>query len=84
MMTFETFRKGVNMTKTSNEETILKTIKRGPRKGLTAAQIAERAKLKESSTRTILWSLSQAGAVARVGAVNTGSAGRPSYLYVVA
>lgn len=71
------------MSKTSNSEAILKTLKRGPKKGLTAATIAERAGLKLSSTRTTLWDLRQTGAVDRIGATETGSVGRPSYLYVV-
>lgn len=69
---------------TKNAETILKTLKRGPKKGLTAATIAERAGLKLSSTRTTLWDLAQTGAVSKVGKTETGTVGRPSYLYVIA
>lgn len=68
---------------TKNSEAILKTLKRGPKKGLTAATIAERAGLKLSSTRTTLWDLAQSGAVAKVGSTGQGTVGRPSYLYVI-
>lgn len=70
---------------TKNSEAILKTLKRGPRKGLTAQHIAERAGLKLSSTRTELWSLRQDGTVTLAGTSKTTStAGRPAYLYVIA
>lgn len=70
-------------SKTRNSDAILKTLKRGPKKGLTSAQIAERAGLKASSTRTTLWDLAQSGAVSKVGAATTGTVGRPAYLYVI-
>lgn len=72
------------MSKTTNSDAILKVLKRGPRKGLTAAQIAERAGLNLNSTRTTLLSLKSEGSVSAVGATETGSVGRPSYLYVIA
>lgn len=72
------------MSKTANSEAILKALKRGPKKGLTAAQIAERAGLNLNSTRTALWSLKEIGAVEAVGYEQTGTVGRPSYLYVIA
>lgn len=68
---------------TKNTEAILKALKRGPKKGLTAATIAERAGLKLSSTRTTLWDLAQVGTVKKVGQTETGTVGRPSYLYVI-
>lgn len=72
------------MSKTANSDAILKVLKRGPKKGLTAAQIAERAGLNLNSTRTALWGLKADGSVTAAGKTETGTVGRPSYLYVIA
>lgn len=72
------------MSKTTNSDAILKVLKRGPKKGLTAAQIAERASLNLNSTRTTLLGLRADGSVAVTAKEDTGTVGRPSYLYVIA
>ena len=73
------------MSKTTTvDQAILKALKRAPKKGLTAAQIAERAGLKVTSTRTTLSLLVSSKAVNRIGATAPDGAGRPGYLYVIA
>lgn len=68
---------------TTNTETILKALK-GRKRGLTAAQIADKTGLKASSTRTALYELNASGAVSRIGSQKADGRGRPAYLYVTA
>jgi predicted ArsR family transcriptional regulator len=62
---------------------ILTVLKRGPKRGLTAATIADRANLPVNTTRTTLYELSRAGSVSTLGREST-SFGRPANLYAVA
>lgn len=71
------------MQKTANSDAILKVLKRGPKRGLTAAEIADRAGLNLNSTRTALWGLKADGSVSAAGKTETGEVGRPSYLYAI-
>ncbi len=61
---------------------ILALLKRGPRLGLTAVEIADRAELNISTTRTVLWALQQTGDV--VGNPLESTGGRPANRYVLA
>jgi predicted ArsR family transcriptional regulator len=70
-------------TKTA-PEAILSVLKRGPRKGLTAVVIAERASTNLNTTRTTLGQLRDAGSVQIVDTDSTGLRGRPANLYIVA
>jgi predicted ArsR family transcriptional regulator len=70
-------------TKTA-PEAILSVLKRGPRKGLTAVVIAERASTNLNTTRTTLGQLRDAGSVSIVDTDSTGLRGRPANLYIVA
>lgn len=67
----------------TNTEKILKSLK-GRKRGVTAAEIAAKTGLKESSTRTALYELTAASEVQRIGAQKTEGRGRPAYLYVAA
>ena len=69
-------------TKTA-PEAIISVLKRGPKKGLTATTIAERAGLNLNTTRTTLYQLAASGQVAMIGR-ETPSFGRPSNLYTLA
>lgn len=71
------------ITKTA-PEAILSVLKRGPRKGLTAVVIAERASTNLNTTRTTLGQLREAGSVSIVDTDSTGLRGRPANLYIVA
>lgn len=68
---------------TTNADRILKVLK-GRARGLTAVQIADKAGLKASSTRTALYELNAVGTVTRIGAQKAEGRGRPAYLYVTA
>jgi DNA-binding IclR family transcriptional regulator len=65
-------------------EAILSVLKRGPKRGLTAALIAERTGFNLSTTRTTLYSLASSGDVSVIGTTETGSRGRPANLYALA
>lgn len=69
----------------TNTDKILKTLSyKYAKGGLTASEIAAKAGLKTSSTRTTLYELRSAGTVSRVGTTAaSGRRGRPSYLYVL-
>lgn len=69
-------------TKTA-PEAILTVLRRGPKRGLTATAIAERADLNLNTTRTSLYFLASEGKVAVVG-TETPSFGRPANLYAYA
>lgn len=62
---------------------ILSTLKRGPKKGLTAAQIAERTGFSLNSIRSALSAFQRENAVTVVGTLKAGT-GRPSNLYTIA
>jgi predicted ArsR family transcriptional regulator len=69
-------------TKTASEA-IISVLKRGPKRGLTAAAIAERAGLNLNTARTTLYQLVATGNVANIGR-ETPSFGRPANLYALA
>lgn len=60
---------------------IVSVLKKGPRKGLTAAEIAARGELNINSTRTTLGLLVDFGSVAVVGTAPVVGFGRPSNRY---
>lgn len=60
--------------------TITKALKRAPKKGLTAEQIAEKTNLKLNSVRPALWQLKKDGVVEVVGTLPA-TFGRPANLY---
>lgn len=64
-------------------EAILSTLRRGPRRGLTAATIADRAGLNLNTTRSTLYSLTSDATVTQIGR-ETPSFGRPANLYRIA
>lgn len=70
-------------TTTTAPEAIIKTLRRGPKKGLTAATIADRAGLNINTTRTTLGTLVAQSTVAHIGR-ETPSFGRPANLYRLA
>lgn len=59
-------------------EAILGTLKRGPKRGLTAAQIAERVGLPYT---TVSRTLSELSGVTVLGTLQTGQRGRPANIY---
>ena len=65
-------------------EAVLKTIKRGPKKGLTAEQVSERTGVKLSTVRAYLQALKADGYVSVVGTIQTKRPGRPALRYVAA
>jgi predicted ArsR family transcriptional regulator len=71
-------------TRKTATDRVLSTLKRGPKRGLTAALIAERADLNLSTARTILWQLVKDGEATVVSKVETGERGRPANLYAAA
>lgn len=71
------------MTKRTASDRIISVLRRGPQKGLTAATIADRAKLNLNTTRTTLGTLVMESAVAIIGR-ETPSFGRPANLYRIA
>lgn len=71
-------------TRKTATDRVISTLKRGPKRGLSAALIAERAELNLSTTRTVLWQLVKDGNAAVVSKVETGERGRPANLYAAA
>lgn len=67
----------------SASDAVLRVLKRGPKKGLTAATISTRADIVLSTTRSTLYGLAGSGAVTVIGR-ETPSFGRPANLYVAA
>jgi predicted ArsR family transcriptional regulator len=65
-------------------EAILSALKRGPRRGLAATVIAERAGTNLNTTRTTLGQLRADGLVEVADTDSTGLRGRPANLYIVA
>ena len=65
-------------------ERILSVLRRGPKRGLTAETIAERAGLNLNTTRTVLWSLTSSESVVTVGTTSPTGSGRPANLYALA
>lgn len=62
-------------------DTIMRVLKRGPKKGLTAETIADRAGTKLTSTRTILSALAGQGVITVVGTEKRTR--RPANLYAI-
>lgn len=71
------------MARTSASAIILALLKRGPKRGLTAADISSRAELNLNTTRTVLWALAQAGDVTVVS-TDAPPIGRPANRYAPA
>ena len=61
---------------------ILAVLKRGPQRGLTAAEIATRGDLNLNTTRTVIWALREQGNVAAVEPL-AGERGRPANRYIL-
>lgn len=70
-------------TSRTSRERIESVLRRGPRRGLVAEVIAERAGTTLGTTRTILSTLQVEGLVTQVGRENRGF-GRPANLYALA
>lgn len=70
-------------TTTTAPEAIIKTLRRGPKRGLTAAVISDRASINLNTARTTLGTLVSQGSVTLVGR-ETPSFGRPANLYRLA
>jgi len=64
-------------------EAIIATLKRAPKRGLTATAISERAGINLNTVRTTIYALASSGQVTRVGR-ETPSFGRPANLYRLA
>lgn len=76
--------KEIAATRKTATDRVFSTLKRGPKRGLSAATIAERAGLNLSTTRTVLWQLAKDGDAVVVSTVETGERGRPANLYAAA
>jgi len=73
------------MAKTiTKSEAILKAVKRGPKKGLTAEAIADRTGVSLNTTRAYLTAFKAEGYITVAGTVTTGKRGRPALRYVAA
>lgn len=70
-------------TKRAASDRILSILRRGPKRGLTAVEIAERAELNLNTTRTVVWALAQAGDVVTVSTTES-TGGRPANRYALA
>lgn len=70
------------MKKTASDR-ILTALRKGPRRGLTAAEISNRTELPLNTVRSTLYSLATAGTVSKLGTLQTGTAGRPSNIYTL-
>jgi DNA-binding IclR family transcriptional regulator len=70
-------------TQRTSRDRVLSVLRRGPKKGLAAESIAERAGTSLGTTRTLLSTLQVEGVVRRVGTENRGF-GRPANLYALA
>lgn len=64
-------------------EAIITVLKRGPKRGLTAVAIADRAGLNINTTRTTVYQLNATGDIRLVGREDP-SFGRPANLYALA
>lgn len=69
-------------TKLTSVEAVVKVLARGPKRGLTAEAISERAGIKLSTTRTTLSGLRGAGTVYVVGREDA-TFGRPANRYAL-
>lgn len=69
--------------KRAASDRIVAVLKRGPQRGLTAAEIAARAELNLNTTRTVIWALTQAGTASGVSTAES-TGGRPANRYVLA
>ena len=65
-------------------QAIISTIKRGPKKGLTAVEVSERAGTQLNTTRAYLSTLKEQGEVIVVDTERTGRRGRPALRYTAA
>lgn len=82
--THQTFSERSHLARTKTApEAIISVLKRGPKRGLTAASIADRAGLNLNTTRTALYQLVADDAVTLIGR-ETPSFGRPANLYTLA
>lgn len=63
-------------------QAIRAVLKRGPKKGLNAVTIAERANVKVSTTRTVLSALQSEGTAKVAGKEKAEGRGRPANLYI--
>lgn len=70
-------------TKRTASDKILALLSRGPKRGLTAADISSRAELNLNTTRTALWALQQAGYVTAISTAPP-LIGRPMNRYALA
>lgn len=68
-------------TKTAAEK-ILSALRRGPKRGLTAADVATRAQTNLNTTRSQLIEFEKASLVSVVGTASS-TGGRPAKLYVI-
>lgn len=65
-------------------EAVLKAIKRGPKRGLTAVEVSDRTGVGLATTRSYLNALKADGYIKVVGKVETGKRGRPQLQYAAA
>lgn len=64
--------------------TIQKTLKKGPKRGLTAAEVAARTGINLNSVRATLWTLQSDGSITVAGTVPASTGyGRPSNRYLL-
>lgn len=76
---------GENMAKTiTKNEAILKQLKRAPKRGLTAAEIADRTGINLATVKAYLSAFKSEGYATVVGKVETGKRGRPALRYTAA
>jgi len=69
---------------TTSYEAITRVLRRGPKRGLTAVDIAGRAGIALNTTRSSLSDLVASEQVSVVGSFKTGERGRPANLYALA
>jgi len=67
----------------NKKERIYLTIARGPKRGLSALEVAERTELNPATVRSYIYGLLVEGTVRKNGKVETGRRGRPQLLYYV-
>lgn len=73
------------MAKTlTKSEAVFKAVKRGPKRGLTALEIADRTGVGIATVRSYLQALKAQGEITVVGKVESGKRGRPQLKYIAA
>lgn len=72
------------MAKLSKYDKVFSTVKGGPKRGLTAEEVAARTGFNLATVRSYIYGLQGTGAVVVCGKVETGKRGRPALRYAAA